>query len=147
MDTQALYERTLKSFFEYNKTEPPKRMENMTIGEKGILRILRKEYPNPIFSGDFSVHLNVGTGRIGNALKSLEEKGFIYRVVDKGDRRKVLVYLTDEGKTKIDEKEKELKDFIFKVIDEVGNDKYEQILDAFDLFRTSIMKVEKEMCK
>lgn len=147
MDTQALYERTLKSFFEYNKTEPPKRMENMTIGEKGILRILRKEYPNPIFSGDFSVHLNVGTGRIGNALKSLEEKGFIYRVVDKGDRRKVLVYLTDEGKTKIDEKEKELKEFIFKVIDEVGNDKYEQILDAFDLFRTSIMKVEKEMCK
>lgn len=147
MDTQALYERTLKSFFEYNKTEPPKRMENMTIGEKGILRILRKEYPNPIFSGDFSVHLNVGTGRIGNALKSLEEKGFIYRVVDKGDRRKVLVYLTDKGKTKIDEKEKELKEFIFKVIDEVGNDKYEQILDAFDLFRTSIMKVEKEMCK
>lgn len=145
METQALYERTLKTFFEFNKEEPPKRMENMTIGEKGILRFLKEKYPNPIFSGDFSTHLNVGTGRIGNALKSLESKGFIYRVVDHDDRRKVLVYLTDEGKEKIEEKERKLKEFIFKVIEEVGNEKYEQILDSFELFRITIMKVEKEM--
>lgn len=50
--------------------------------------------------GTLSEYLNVGTGRIGNALKDLEEKGLIERSKESKDKRKTVVVLTEEGKKK-----------------------------------------------
>ena len=37
------------------------------------------------------------TARIANTLNTLEKKGFIIRIQDKNDRRKILVQITPEG--------------------------------------------------
>ena len=50
--------------------------------------------------------LHVVPGRMTDILKSLENKGFIKRCKDNEDRRKVNVFLTEEGKIEAKEKRK-----------------------------------------
>lgn len=60
---------------------------------------------------------------LSRTLKTMEERGLIYRKVDKVDKRKVLIFLTKEG-VKL---RKEVKNFIVgfneRIIDTVSNEK------------------------
>ena len=47
--------------------------------------------------------LNISTARVANTLNSLEKKQYIIRTHDREDRRKVLVDLTEAGRTKVSE--------------------------------------------
>ena len=48
--------------------------------------------------GELSRIMNVSTGRVASALKSLEKKKYIERVQDRADKRRVTVRLTAEGR-------------------------------------------------
>lgn len=67
-------------------------------GEIGLLTYLAFDN-NYMLAGDLSQTLGLTSGRIASALKSLEGKGFITRVNDPNDKRKVIVSITKEGKT------------------------------------------------
>ena len=55
-------------------------------GEPKIILYLNN-HPEGANPGALSEYLNVGTGRIGNALKDLEEKGLIERSKESKDKR------------------------------------------------------------
>lgn len=117
-------------------------IKNISIGEKAILRLLQDKGKEGLYSGDISKYLNVGTGRIGNALKSLEKKGFIQRKKDKGDKRKVKVYLTKEGEERLASLQKRVDDAFKKVIEAYGIKRYESFLIESE----DLLKVVQNLC-
>lgn len=100
---------------------------SMTKGVGGILYELSKN-PNGVTPGELSERLAVGSGRIGNALKSMEEKGAIERKADPEDHRKVLVTLTDNGREFINQLQKQFEERLDYVIDKFGEEKFEEYL-------------------
>lgn len=128
MDKVELRKKVLELSFKLHHDLPPKRMSSLTEGEKGILGLLFHQYPKAQYSGDLAILMKVGTGRIGNALKSLEAKNLIVREIDDQDKRKVLVSLTDEGYQWIKNKMEKANHFIETVIEEYGVDKFETFI-------------------
>lgn len=101
---------------------------SMTTGVGGILYELSKN-PNGVTPGELSERLAVGSGRIGNALKSMEEKGAIERKADPEDHRKVLVTLTDKGREFSNQLKKQFEERLDYVINRLGEEKFEEYLN------------------
>lgn len=146
MDRQEIYKKTYEITSNFFQQEPPKRVGDMTIGEKGILNLLLAKYPEPIYSGDFSILLHVGTGRIGNALKTLESKKYIKRIQDEEDKRKVSVHLTDLGYRHIKNQSAQFEKMIDKIVSKLGEEKYITILENVKDLALTIKKIDKEGC-
>lgn len=142
MDKIELRKKLLELSFKLHHDMPPKKMGTLTEGEKGIMGLLFYRYPEAQYSGDLAVLMKVGTGRIGNALKSLEAKGFINREADDEDKRKVLVSLTDKGYQWIKHKTEAANHFIETVIEEYGVEKFE----TFILESEKLMKIGYQIC-
>lgn len=101
---------------------------SMTKGVGGILYELSKN-PTSVTPGELSERLAVGSGRIGNALKSMEEKGVIERKADPEDHRKVLVTLTDKGREFSNQLKKQFEERLDYVINKLGEEKFEEYLN------------------
>ncbi len=73
--------------------------EFLNASNKGeiALMIYINQHDN-VTPGELMSALNVGSGRIANALKNLEKKENIIRLKDENDKRKTYIYLTDKGK-------------------------------------------------
>ncbi|WP_042357430.1 MarR family winged helix-turn-helix transcriptional regulator [Bacillus rubiinfantis] len=100
------YRELAVELFEYvTKTKKPPFAEPMKYsqGEMGILHFLHFT-KDGVTSGELSEYFSVSTGRIASALKSLEKKGLIVRRTDAADKRKVIVFITKEGKNVVVEK-------------------------------------------
>lgn len=54
----------------------------------------------PITAGDLARQAQLTTGAVTGVVDRLEARGFVRRVRDEGDRRKVLVEITDEARTR-----------------------------------------------
>ncbi len=76
-------------------------------GELSILAYL-KENENGVFAGVLCKELGMTTPRISAAISSLQNKEFVFRVVDTVDRRRVRVFITDTGLQLIEQKKAEL---------------------------------------
>ncbi len=142
MDKIELRKKVLELSFKLHHDMPPKKMGTLTEGEKGIMGLLFYRYPEAQYSGDLAILMKVGTGRIGNALKSLESKKFIKREADSEDKRKVLVSLTDEGYQWIKNKTDTANHFIESVIEEYGVEKFE----TFILESEKLMRIGYQVC-
>ena len=96
------YKQLAKEFFDFlvktnaRPVGPPDPKE-YSKGEMGILIYLTFQ-KDGVTSGQLSEALQVSTGRVASALKSLEKKQLIIRRTDGVDKRKVNVYITDKGK-------------------------------------------------
>lgn len=69
-------------------------------GEMGILHYLHY-IKDGATAGELSEAFSVSTGRIATALKGLEKKGMILRSTDPTDKRKVVVFITEQGKESV----------------------------------------------
>lgn len=87
---------------------PAKRINEMSQGEMAMLGFLsfEKEETTPT---ELSEQFNLSTARVANTLNSLEKKGYVQRIHDLNDRRKVIVRATELGlKISIDRYEEAL---------------------------------------
>lgn len=66
-------------------------------GEEGLLHYLAYK-KNGVSSGFLKEQLDVGSGRMADILKRLKEKELISRRDDPKDSRKVIVYITEQGR-------------------------------------------------
>lgn len=90
-------------------------------GEKAILFALEKSGGTST-PGDLAEILQVGSGRIGNALKSLEAKGYITRKQSPLDRRVTLVSLTEKGREFGREKHRQFRAFVEEIANSIGEE-------------------------
>ncbi len=79
-------------------------------GYKGIFVILRilQESECDVTAGELAKKMNVSTARIARALNTLEEKGYIMRLSEKTDARKVVIRLTKQGELALNERKKSI---------------------------------------
>jgi len=71
-------------------------------GEFEVLTKLRLAEEGRLSPGELSQRTLLSTGAMTNRLNNLEEAGLVTRERDPGDRRGVLVVLTQQGRDKID---------------------------------------------
>lgn len=73
-------------------------------GELNVLAALRRAgEPNALTPTDLYKGLLLSSGAMTNRIDRLEERGLVERVRDDEDRRRILVVLTPEGRSVIDE--------------------------------------------
>lgn len=92
-----------------------------TKGENFVLKILIKS-ESPISPTELSEVLHSSKSRISAILRSLEKKGYIHREIDKTNRRKILVIITDAGKKHIMADINSVNDILVKLLLEMGED-------------------------
>lgn len=79
-----------------NGRKRPPEISTAMRGEMAVLRLL-KHSGAPMSAGQISRTLGMTTSRIAAVLGSLEKKGMLLRTDDPGDKRRVLVTLTQQG--------------------------------------------------
>ncbi len=119
-------------------------VQDMSKGEKGMIELLLKSYPEPLCSGDIADIMKVGTGRVGNALKSLERKKLICRIPDKEDKRRVLVTLTKDGLEKARKSHESSVLLVDCVIHEFGIDRFYALLQQLDELTDIVISVRNK---
>ncbi|MCH7414580.1 MarR family transcriptional regulator [Belliella sp. R4-6] len=77
-------------------------------------------------------------------LKTMEEKGLIYRKQDSLDKRSVRIYLTEEGKRKKEISVETIKDFNISVREVVSDDELEIFFQVFQKINQTIEKIQLE---
>ena len=120
------YKQLAKEFFDFlvitnaGPVGPPDPKE-YSKGEMGILIYLTFQ-KDGVTSGQLSEALQVSTGRVASALKSLEKKQLIIRRTDGVDKRKVNVYITDKGKQNTLKKHEEAIEQMEKSLQKLGEE-------------------------
>lgn len=117
-------------------------------GEMGILINLSGSGSGKT-PGELSRIMNVSTGRVASALKSLEKKKFIERVPSLSDKRCVTVRLTAEGRDYAFRKHSDAVTEVVKILGYLGeNDAAEAarlLRKVTDKMRTEHSYKEKEL--
>ena len=124
----TIQEEIIQNFIQFfqcmNKIPMHKQNSDITGGEKALMGYLfhAKE---KVTSGSLAQMMQVGTGRVANALKNLEKKGLVIRERDDKDSRKVFVSLTEKGKEEVIKGFKVFKSNVLSLADRIG---YEEML-------------------
>jgi DNA-binding MarR family transcriptional regulator len=69
---------------------------DITAGQFPFIMVLSHE--EGITQEDLAAHLHIDKGTVARALRKLEDKKFIFREIDKKNRRRYLIYLTEKGR-------------------------------------------------
>jgi DNA-binding MarR family transcriptional regulator len=71
------------------------RRHELTLGQVRLLQRLRRE---PMLAGDLAKELEVRATSLTRMMERLESEGLVERTLDRDDRRRILVSLTDKGR-------------------------------------------------
>lgn len=117
----------------------------MHCGEMGILCYLG-QHDDEVTPGRLQKKLNVGSGRIANALGSLETKGLIIRRNATDDKRKTYISLTDAGRAILDDQWKNYVNHNKTVLTMMGEEEareYVRLLKLFVMLSEDLQRKEK----
>lgn len=99
---------------------------------------------NGIQASELSAKMRVSTAATSKMLKILEKKNLIFRTVDKKDRRRVFINLTDTGKIIYEETAKAQADFMNRVFQRMGEKDLNAYLTLWEKFNC-IIEEEREI--
>jgi DNA-binding MarR family transcriptional regulator len=94
----------------------------------------------PMYAGEVAEHMHVSSARVATVLGKLEEKGYIERRMDKEDRRRIEVLLTDEGRSLIGGQKIEMKRRLASAFKRMGRKDTEEFLRLTDAFFAAMQK-------
>lgn len=97
MDYEALARRMVSCYMSIARDEPQRMMNRLAKGERFVLSHLA--FKGPSQPSEIAAHMGASTAHIAKMLGDLEEKGLIERAMDRRDRRKIIVTLTDSGES------------------------------------------------
>ena len=120
-------EELMSTFAAMHKKGPTMDVQNNVRGEMPVLVYLLTENTDATPS-DISIRFNLSTARVSNTLNSLEKKGFVERVHDSVDRRKVFVHITDDGKAKAEEMREEGMGHLTKMLEALGEEDAQNLI-------------------
>ena len=119
MDYAELAEELLNNMFMFHKTKSQKNIAEALQGEAFVLSYIAF-HSNGVLPGDISCEMNVSSARIAAVLNNLEKKGLITRQINKNDRRKILVKVTEQGKLLAENHHKGLLGITAKTLELLG---------------------------
>lgn len=113
----------------------PMAMEHVSISRRGEVAVMRQLTDGAQLTPS-KLAENTGNtpGRISAILSALERKGWIVRIIDPSNRRRVLVSLTDSGTEAIEEHRKMIDACTAWVFDHMGDEDTERFLQLLAEF-------------
>lgn len=126
MDARAKAEEFFETIIKRKKSliEIPR---NCSQGETGALLYLTF-VKDGITSSELAEILNVSLPRIVSLINSLESKKLVNKLVDKDDKRKTVIYITQDGKKLVLEKKEEAILKLTKVIEKLDEEDINQYI-------------------
>ena len=109
MDYEKLAEEFVRIFGKMERQKERKKVADSMHGERFILFFISAHEDRAIPS-EIGKEMGISSARIAAALNSLEGKGLITRQIDRDDRRKILVDLTDAGRTEVEKNKNEIRE-------------------------------------
>ena len=89
-------------------------------------------------------HLAVTKSAISQIISSLEDKGYITRVIDKKDRRKFEFLITDKGQELVEELRDTMDSVVKATIKRLGEDNIRQLVRLLNQFADTLAVVKEE---
>lgn len=129
-------------FVEMGRLRASDRLNNNMRGLPAVMRVLAMA-DGPISPSEIASRTGVSDARVANALRTLEERGFVERRQSEGDRRRVEVVLTAEGFAQDERMRSEGLEHMAEFLAELGEE------DCRDLIRLvgrieNLMALRKE---
>ena len=121
MDYTALAREYMAVLHKMRKRKNPKRINDSLHGEQFVLAYLAR-HDGSVIPGDISKEMGISSARIAAALNSLESKGLVTRRIDARDRRRILVELTEEGRTQEVEHAKQITGMLVRMLEDIGEE-------------------------
>ena len=106
-------------FAELNRIDKGRQIQENLKGERYLMLYL-KNHGGTASPSEICSSLGVTNARIAAITKSLERKGYIVRIPDKVDRRRIAISMTEAGAERVDRKGEELHKWMSGVFDELG---------------------------
>lgn len=119
MDYSALAAELMSKTAEMLKINGPKQAQTFLFGEMFILHFIL-HHQGEVTPSEISSAMNASSARVAMALKSMEGKGLIERRIDQNDRRKIIVTITEHGKSLIERHHNVLREKVEKILAELG---------------------------
>jgi DNA-binding MarR family transcriptional regulator len=114
-----------------------KQIDRYSSGESLLLRLLALN-KGPAHPSELRQRACTSSARVAATLGTLEKKGLLAREVDRQDRRRVLVTITDEGRERAEREIAEMSadlEAVFRVLGKADTEGFIRILDRlFDIF-------------
>ena len=100
-------------------------------GEKGILFCIDDLIEENCEATPYRIseRINVKRPTVTTSLNSLEEKGYIKRTLDKKDRRKFVISLTEKGRKCVVEEKQRREEELCHIVESLGKDDTEKLLE------------------
>jgi DNA-binding MarR family transcriptional regulator len=127
VDYSALATELLESLSVMVRTATQKEVDEFARGEMFIMNYL-VDSGGTALPSELSAAMDASTARVAAALKSLERKGLVVRHLDRTDRRKTRVVITDRGRQAVMDKRRQMHDHMVKVMRELGQDDAKEYL-------------------
>lgn len=102
MDYDALASELMQKMQTVQKLKRQKNIRDVVHGEAFVLNYIFFKGCD-VVPGDLSCATGVSSARVAVTLNSLEDKGLVVREIDKSDRRRIIVRLTEKGEETVKE--------------------------------------------
>ena len=119
MDYNKLAEEFLHQNSRMRRARPQRVINDAGRGESFVLRFIF-DNEGDILPSEISKEVKLSTARIATTLNSLESKELITRKIDPQDRRKIIVRITDEGRTIATKQHQVVIDEIAEMLEKLG---------------------------
>ena len=136
-----MMECTGKLFFGMKPSHKP--IISMLHGEMFILDYLERKN-GTVMPGELSVMMRDSSARTAIALRNLEQKGYIERDIDKRDRRKILVSITEEGRKLARDERAALLRKMKLIVSELGEEDTREYIRIVGRIAKTIIKHKEE---
>ena len=122
--------------------DPPERFFKIGSAEAKVMHYVVRTNGS-VTPTEIAEYLNVTPARVAAIFKSLEKKNLIRRDIDKSDRRKIAVSLTEHGKEFSCEIQRSIKQETLEIIEAVGEE------DTYNMLRITdkVLEYKKEKAK
>ena len=94
---EELADELLRKMQVLQRAKPQKNLADAVQGEAFVLRYIA-HHGSSVLPGEIGQKMEVSSARVAVTLNNLEKKGLITRQIDRKDRRKILVEITQDGK-------------------------------------------------
>jgi len=122
METETLRGELIDALKAVRRLDAFGALENLLQGESLVLQFLAEHRDRAVYPSELSESLHLSRSRITMALASLRRKGRIAMELSHKDRRRVKVFLSDEGLRLAGEKREQLERHFDRIIAGLGEE-------------------------
>lgn len=99
----------------------------------------------PMLTGEVAARMHITSGSITSVLDTLERKGLVVRSNDPGDRRRVLVDITPEAQTLLDDLLPRVQQMADAIAATLTDDELATVVSLLGQFRTALGDVPADL--